>query len=113
MVHFGPTAVSGSSGNDNGASSLDGTALVDQGLEGEPPVIEQVTLRATGPSWVTLRREGRVVFDGSLEGEKVVDQPADVEIYAGRPDLVEVSAEGLSARMVGTIDDLRWLPLLP
>ena len=37
MVHFGPTAVSGSSGNDNGASSLDGTALVDQGLEGEPP----------------------------------------------------------------------------
>lgn len=113
MVHFGPTAVSGSSGNDNGASSLDGTALVDQGLEGEPPVIEQVTLRATGPSWVTLRREGRVVFDGSLEGEKVVNQPADVEIYAGRPDLVEVSAEGLSARMVGTIDDLRWLPLLP
>ena len=113
MVHFGPTAVSGSSGNDSGASSLDGTALVDQGLEGEPPVIEQVTLRATGPSWVTLRREGRVVFDGSLEGEKVVNQPADVEIYAGRPDLVEVSAEGLSARMVGTIDDLRWLPLLP
>ena len=113
MVHFGPTAVSGSSGNDNGASSLEGAALVDQGLEGEPPVIEQVTLRATGPSWVTLRREGRVVFDGSLEGEKVVDQPADVEIYAGRPDLVEVSAEGLSARMVGTIDDLRWLPLLP
>ena len=110
MVHFGPTAVSGSSGNDNGASSLDGTALVDQGLEGEPPVIEQVTLRATGPSWVTLRRDGRVVFDGSLEGEKVVNQPADVEIYAGRPDLVEVSAEGLSARMVGTIDDLRWLP---
>ena len=42
---------------------------------------------------------------------KVVDQPADVEIYAGRPDL-EVSAEGLSARM-DTIDDLRWLPLLP
>ena len=113
MVHFGPTAVSGSSGNDNGASSLDGAALVDQGLEGEPPVIEQVTLRSTGPSWVTLRREGRVVFDGSLEGEKVVDQPADVEIYAGRPDLVEVSAEGLSARMVGTIDDLRWIPLLP
>lgn len=113
MVHFGPTAVSGSSGNDNGASSLDGAALVDQGLEGEPPVIEQVTLRATGPSWVTLRREGRVVFDGSLEGEKVVNQPADVEIYAGRPDLVEVSAAGISSRMLGTIDDLRWLPLLP
>ena len=113
MVHFGPTAVSGSSGNDNGASSLDGTALVDQGLEGEPSVIEQVTLRATGPSWVTLRRDGRVVFDGSLEGEKVVNQPADVEIYAGRPDLVEVSAAGISSRMLGTIDDLRWLPLLP
>ena len=120
MVHFGPTAVSNSNGNDDGASSLDGAAVVDQVSEGEPPVIEgepsvieQVTLRATGPSWVTLRREGRVVFDGSLEGEKVVKQPADVEIYAGRPDLVEVSAEGLSARMVGTIDDLRWLPLLP
>ena len=113
MVHFGPTAVSGSRGNDNGSSSLDGTTLVDQGLEGEPPVIEQVTLRATGPSWVTLRREGRVVFDGSLEGEKVVNQPADVEIYAGRPDLVEVSAAGISSRMLGTIDDLRWLPLLP
>lgn len=113
MVHFGSTAVSGSNANDNGSLSLDGTSLVDQVAEGEPPVVEQVTLRAMGPSWVTLRRDGQVVFDGSLEGEKVVNQPADVEIYAGRPDLVEVSAEGLSARMVGTIDDLRWLPLLP
>ena len=40
---------------------------------------------------------------------KVVDQPADVDTYAASR-LVEVSAEGLSARMVGTIDDLRWLP---
>ena len=76
-------------------------------------VAEQVTLRSKGPSWVTLRRNGKVEFDGNLEGEKVVDRPVEIEIYAGRPDLVEVITDGLPPRRLGTIDDIKWLPLMP
>ena len=92
----------------------------EQIAEVEAPVVEvkdqvakQVTLRSKGPSWVTLRRNGQVEFDGNLEGEKVVDRPVEIEIYAGRPDLVEVIAEGLPPRRLGTIDDIKWLPLMP
>ena len=82
-------------------------------VEGKDQVIEQVTLRSKGPSWVTLRRNGQVEFEGNLEGEKVVDRPVEIEIYAGRPDLVEVIAEGQPPRTLGTIDDIKWLPLMP
>ena len=75
-------------------------------------VTEQVTLRSNGPSWVTLRRNGQVEFEGNLEGEKVVDRPVEIEIYAGRPDLVEVIAEGQPPRTLGAIDDIKWLPLM-
>ena len=111
LIHV--VSPSGSSFKLNRLSTADTELLSEQPLIVPVQEIDQVVLRANGPSWVTLRRDGRLEFEGNLDGEKVVSNPAEVEIYAGRPDLVEVSAEGLSPRLVGTIDDLRWLPLLP
>ena len=117
MLYFGPSVYSSFKLKQTGSSIDDKAALLnrssEQTAEVKDKVIGQVILRATGPSWVTLRRNGQVEFEGSLEGEKIINKPFEIEIYAGRPDLVEVSAEGLPTRTVGTIDDIRWLPLMP
>ncbi len=124
FLNFGPQGFTGLKLKKNGSSVLDEAGMLkrlsEQTAEIEEQVsvvkdqvIGQVILRATGPSWVTLRRNGQVEYEGNLEGEKVINKPVEIEIYAGRPDLVEVSAEGLPTRTVGTIDDIRWLPLMP
>ena len=124
IVNFGPFGFSGLKPKQPDSSVLDKVGLLDRASEQtavveehasevKDQVISQVILRATGPSWVILRRNGQVEYEGNLEGEKVIMQPVEVEIYAGRPDLVEVSAEGLPTRTVGAIDDIRWLPLIP
>ena len=43
----------------------------------------------------------------------MVDQPEEVEIYAGRPDLVTVTVTDETPRAVGNIDDLRWRRIIP
>jgi hypothetical protein len=130
-LYFGPSGFSSHKLKQNGSSVLDKAHLLDrsseqtakvdkqtakdeeQASEVKDQVIGQVILRATGPSWVTLRRNGQVEYEGKLEGERVINKPVEIEIYTGRPDLVEVSAKGLPTRTVGTIDDIRWLPLMP
>ena len=46
-----------------------------------------LTISSIEPSWIALRREGIVEFEGLLNGERKIDNPDLVEIYAGRPDL--------------------------
>ena len=55
-----------------------------------------LTISSSEPSWIALRREGVVEFEGLLNGERRIDNPDLVEIYAGRPDLVSTSQEGVS-----------------
>ena len=52
-------------------------------------------------------------FEGLLNGERWIDNPDLVEIYAGRPDLVQLSSPDAETRTLGAVDDIRWIPLSP
>ncbi|AHF63067.1 transcriptional regulator, XRE family [Synechococcus sp. WH 8109] len=72
-----------------------------------------LTISSSEPSWIALRREGIVEFEGLLNGERRIDNPDLVEIYAGRPDLVQLSSPNAETRTLGAVDDIRWIPLSP
>ncbi|QNI99507.1 transcriptional regulator with a Cro/C1-type helix-turn-helix domain [Synechococcus sp. A15-62] len=79
-----------------------------------PPTAELgLTISSSEPSWITLRREGIVEFEGLLNGERRIENPDLVEIYAGRPDLVQLSSPNAETRTLGAVDDIRWMPLNP
>ena len=72
-----------------------------------------LTISSSEPSWIALRREGIVEFEGLLNGERKIDNPDLVEIYAGRPDLVQLSSPDAETRTLGAVNDIRWIPLKP
>ena len=72
-----------------------------------------LTISSSEPSWIALRREGIVEFEGLLNGERKIDNPDLVEIYAGRPDLVQLSSPEAETRTLGAVNDIRWIPLNP
>ena len=72
-----------------------------------------VTIKSKEPSWIALRREGTIEFEGILEGERIITNPDEVEIYAGRPDLLTVSMSNGEPKVLGTISDIQWIPLKP
>ena len=79
-----------------------------------PPTAELgLTISSREPSWIALRREGIVEFEGLLNGERRIENPDLVEIYAGRPDLVQLSSPNAETRTLGAVDDIRWIPLNP
>jgi len=79
-----------------------------------PPTADLgVTISSSEPSWIALRREGLVEFEGLLNGERRIDDPELVEIYAGRPDLVQLTLPDAQTRTLGTVDDIRWIRLSP
>ena len=79
-----------------------------------PPTAELgLTISSREPSWIALRREGIVEFEGLLNGERRVENPELVEIYAGRPDLVQRSSPNAETRILGAVNDIRWIPLNP
>ena len=79
-----------------------------------PPTAELgLTISSSEPSWIALRREGIVEFEGLLNGERRIENPDLVEIYAGRPDLVQLSYPDAETRTLGAVNDIRWIPLNP
>ena len=79
-----------------------------------PPTAELVlTISSREPSWIALRREGIVEYEGLLNGERRIENPELVEIYAGRPDLVQLSSPNAETRTLGAVNDIRWIPLNP
>ena len=77
------------------------------------PHASSLTISSREPSWIALRRNGNLVFQGTLVNDRNVDAPENVEIYAGRPDLVMVKRPGAEAAALGAIDAVRWYPLSP
>ena len=97
-------------------------AKTDVELEGEleslivpaPPTAQTgLTISSSEPSWIALRREGIVEFEGLLNGERRIEDPELVEIYAGRPDLVQLTSPDAETRTLGAVDDIRWIRLNP
>jgi len=79
-----------------------------------PPTAELgLTISSSEPSWIALRREGVVEFEGLLNGERRIEDPELVEIYAGRPDLVQLTSPDDGMRTLGTVDEIRWIRLNP
>ena len=72
-----------------------------------------ITIKSKEPSWIALRREGTIEFEGILEGERIITNPDEIEIYAGRPDLLTVSISDGEPKVLGTISDIKWIPLKP
>ena len=70
-----------------------------------------ITIKSKEPSWIALRREGTIEFEGILEGERIITSPDEIEIYAGRPDLLTVSISDGEPKVLGTISDIKWIPL--
>ena len=70
-----------------------------------------ITIKSKEPSWIALRREGTIEFEGILEGERIITNPDEIEIYAGRPDLLTVSISNGEPKVLGTISDIKWIPL--
>ena len=76
---------------------------------------ETITVEITSaePSWIALRRGGTVEFQGTLDEPLTIDNPENVEIYAGRPDLVMINVSDQEPSRLSTIDDVRWHELIP
>ena len=74
------------------------------------PVLQISSLE---PSWITIRRNGEVEFEGLLDQPTVIDDPHEVEVYAGRPDLVMVDKAGEPGTPLGPITPLQWYSLSP
>lgn len=72
-----------------------------------------LTISSSQPSWIALRREGIVEFEGLLNGERRIENPELVEIYAGRPDLVQLTSPAAGTTTLGAVDDIRWIRLNP
>ncbi len=72
-----------------------------------------ITIKSKEPSWIALRREGTIEFEGILEGERIITSPDEIEIYAGRPDLLTISISDGEPKVLGTISDIKWIPLKP
>ena len=80
--------------------------------EGQAPRLISISSRE--PSWLSIRNgEGNVVYEGTLSETKSLPADAELEIYAGRPDLILVRQGNEQPKALGPIDQVRWYPLSP
>ena len=73
----------------------------------------KIILESSEPSWIALRRNGTVFFEGNLSEPMEVQDPSAVEVYAGRPDQVMVRSGDKPPESLGGISDMRWYSLNP
>ena len=94
-------------------SSLEVALVLPSTSEVELANSGPITIKSKEPSWIALRREGTIEFEGILEGERIITSPDEIEIYAGRPDLLTISISDGEPKVLGTISDIKWIPLKP
>lgn len=81
---------------------------VGPGPDEEPGVAELVLLPRE-PSWLEVRSaDGATLFRGTLEEQQRFPLAAELQVLAGRPDLVEVRLGEAPATAMGSIEDVRW-----
>jgi cytoskeletal protein RodZ len=94
-------------------SALEVTLVLPSTSEVELANSGPITIKSKEPSWIALRRQGTIEFEGILKGERIITNPDEIEIYAGRPDLLTVSISDGEPKVLGTISDIKWIPLKP
>ena len=73
-----------------------------------------ISISSKQPSWLSIRNgEGKVIFEGTLSESRSLPAQPDLEIYAGRPDLVLVSRGDDAPKALGPINQVRWYRLSP
>tara|TARA_Y100001933_G_scaffold221740_1_gene231786 strand:- start:5313 stop:6101 length:789 start_codon:yes stop_codon:yes gene_type:complete len=73
-----------------------------------------ISISSKEPSWLSIRNgEGKVIFEGTLSESRSLPAQPDLEIYAGRPDLVLVSRGDDAPKALGPINQVRWYRLSP
>jgi cytoskeleton protein RodZ len=83
-------------------------AVPEQASPAEQPQAELVLISAE-PSWVEVRSaSGEVLLRGTLEGERRFPLNSEVQVLAGRPDLVSAASGGAPARPLGPIEAVTW-----
>ena len=79
-----------------------------------PTAPASITITSSEPSWLSIRNsDGSKFFEGTLADSKTLPADANVEIYAGRPDLVLISRGDETPKALGTIEQVRWYKLNP
>jgi len=75
--------------------------------QGKSP--KTVTIITSEPSWISIRNQsGEQLFEGIVDKEKTLTTDQALEIYAGRPDLVQVNFGSGQQGPLGPIDQVRW-----
>ena len=73
-----------------------------------------ISISSKQPSWLSIRNgAGKVIFEGTLSESRSLPAQPDLEIYAGRPDLVLVSRGDDAPKALGPINQVRWYRLSP
>ena len=74
----------------------------------------ELVLQAREPSWLEVRRgDDTVLFRGTFLGERRFPLTGELQVLAGRPDLVIVSPSGEAPRPLGTIESVAWSRFSP
>ena len=82
--------------------------------QANPVPVGTLVLTATGPSWLEVTTTGgQTLFRGTLEGKKAFPLGQGLRVLAGRPDLVTAQVSNGEPRVLGPIDQLRWLRFDP
>ena len=90
------------------------TATTPQPVSAEEKSAGSISISSKEPSWLSIRNgEGEVVYEGTLSDSKSLPAESNLEIYAGRPDLVLISNGDEAPRPLGPIDQVRWYKLNP
>jgi hypothetical protein len=92
----------------------DNDSAINVAVDGDNKISGPILLLSSQPSWVSVRNRSReVIFEGILNNSKRFEGDQGIEVFAGRPDLVQFSYADASPRALGSIDQLRWYPLTP
>ncbi|MCS5692218.1 helix-turn-helix domain-containing protein [Cyanobium sp. FGCU-6] len=79
-----------------------------------PTTSPSLELRPREPSWLAVQDlNGRILFEGTLSEPRSFALGRGLEVRAGRPDEVTVSAPGMAARPLGASDDFGWKRFSP
>ena len=74
----------------------------------------ELVLRSAEPSWVEVRSaSGKVLLRGTLEGEQRFPLNGELQVLAGRPDLVSASSGGAPSKPLGPIEAVTWYTFSP
>lgn len=79
-----------------------------------PASPSELVLRSAEPSWLEVRAAGgELLFRGTLEGEQRFPLDGELQVLAGRPDLVTASTDAAPGRPLGPIEAVTWYRFSP